>query len=442
MTSLDSLPQPDLASLLREYLLSGHLIDRAGMPYLISAWGREEMAAIAIEEWMGASPNYTRRMQRLLGFVGDDVATIFKGMQFDIGAPHGFLDFRYVVHDSNSGGFQLDHCGALMDVEPMGEEYVVSMCHDIEDPTFDATASATNPRARMRPLHRPPRVPAGREPHCAWTVEIDPDAEPIAEAPITAQVAAGTLAGLPLPVIGREASATEGDDDPEAGLWDDYSGDLVDRVPAERFSSSALVAIIEELCLQHHILSHAFMLAVGNRHGAQAALEMGEHQLVGAAGMSSHRLAGALRRLSVGSGGREDRGAGAPLDLAADVLELHPVLLPGSLVQRRIVRSGDSLRVDLLPCAGTEADSTWSTAPIWTTLLRDRGDRALEAMVVAVDPHLRSERIDPAEGAVASWSVHAGAEPAEEQPEVLLARFSTGTDFELPEPTAVELPTH
>ena len=49
------------------------------------------------------------------------------------------------------------HCGALMDVEPMGDDFVVAMCHHIEDPTFDATACATNPRARMRPIHRPPR---------------------------------------------------------------------------------------------------------------------------------------------------------------------------------------------------------------------------------------------------------------------------------------------
>ena len=110
-------------------------------------------------------------MQRALGFEGDDVVTIFKGLQLDIGAPPQFMDFRYTVHDPWHGEFQLDHCGALMDVEPMGEEYVVSMCHDIEDPTFDATAVATNPRAQVRPIHRPPRRPADRHPHCAWTVD-------------------------------------------------------------------------------------------------------------------------------------------------------------------------------------------------------------------------------------------------------------------------------
>jgi hypothetical protein len=38
-----------------------------------------------------------------------------------------------------------------MDVEPMGEDYVRLMCHDIEDPTFDATAVATNWLTLMPP---------------------------------------------------------------------------------------------------------------------------------------------------------------------------------------------------------------------------------------------------------------------------------------------------
>src|SRR3569833_3063277 len=153
------------------------------MAWCIQSFGREEMLQIAIEEWMGCSPIYTRRMQKALKYEGDDVITIFKGLQLDIGAPPQFMDFRYTVHDRWHGEFHLDHCGALLDVEPMGEDYVRGMCHDIEDPTFDATAVATNPRAQVRPLHRPPRVPAGRAPHCAWTVVIDDAHPPVSESP-------------------------------------------------------------------------------------------------------------------------------------------------------------------------------------------------------------------------------------------------------------------
>lgn len=171
--SFEALSQRDLAVLVPELLLCGQLIDRSGMAHLIAEFGREGMAQVAVEEWESASPWYTRRMQKALGYEGDDVVTIFKGLQLDIGAPPQFMDFRYRVDDPLHGEFWLDHCGALMDVEPLGDEFVTSMCHDIEDPTFDATAIATNPRAQIRPIHRPPRRPADRHPHCAWTVSID-----------------------------------------------------------------------------------------------------------------------------------------------------------------------------------------------------------------------------------------------------------------------------
>ncbi len=136
--------------LVPELLLAGHLIDRSGMPHAIAAFGRDGMRDVAIEEWMGASPVYTRRMQQALGFAGTDVETIFKGMQLDVGAPPQFMDFRYRLHGPERGQFWLDHCGAFMDVEPMGEEYVVAMCHDIEDPTFDATAAARGTPVELR----------------------------------------------------------------------------------------------------------------------------------------------------------------------------------------------------------------------------------------------------------------------------------------------------
>ena len=89
------------------------------------------------------------------------------------------MDFRYRVVDHDYGEFWLDHCGALMDVEPMGPDFVVAMCHDIEDPTFDATAIATNARAQVRPIHRPPRVPADRAPR---DVALDPNVWMLMEA--------------------------------------------------------------------------------------------------------------------------------------------------------------------------------------------------------------------------------------------------------------------
>lgn len=82
-----ALTRAQLTTLVPELLLIGQMIDRSGMAWCIQQFGREEMLQIAIEEWAGASPLYTKRMQRALRFEGDDVITIFKGLQLDIGAP-------------------------------------------------------------------------------------------------------------------------------------------------------------------------------------------------------------------------------------------------------------------------------------------------------------------------------------------------------------------
>ncbi len=137
-----------LAHLGSEYLLLGHLVDRVGMPLVMRRFDQDAQVQFSIDEWMGASPIYSKRMQRALGFEGDDVATVFKNLQLDIGAPPQFMDFQFRLDGPDYGEFWLPHCGALLDVEPFGEQRVKLMCHDIEDPTFDATAAATNPRMK------------------------------------------------------------------------------------------------------------------------------------------------------------------------------------------------------------------------------------------------------------------------------------------------------
>ena len=196
-----ALSREELATLVPELLLIGQLIDRSGMAWCISSFGREEMLQIAIEEWAASSPLYTKRMQKALKYEGVDVITIFKGLQLDIGAPPQFMDFRYTVHDRWHGEFHLDHCGALLDVEPMGADYVQGMCHDIEDPTFDATALATNRKTQVRPVHRPPRIPSDQHPHCRWTVIIDESYPEVPFIPAMDVVAASRAYGTELDPI-------------------------------------------------------------------------------------------------------------------------------------------------------------------------------------------------------------------------------------------------
>lgn len=389
------LSRAQLATLIPELLLIGQLIDRSGMAWCIQSFGREEMLQIAIEEWAGCSPLYTKRMQRALNYEGDDVVTIFKGLQLDIGAPPQFMDFRFTVHDRWNGEFHLDHCGALLDVEPMGPDYVQGMCHDIEDPTFDATAVATNPRAQVRPVHRPPRQPADRNPHCAWTVIIDesyPEAQPI---PALAVIAATNAATWPLGAIdpGQDGAA-------------DYSGPLLSDLDFTAFSHSALVRIADEVCLQMHLLNLSFVLAVTRRAGGDAALvaDICTKQLVGIAGVAAERIRRALS-LPADVGGLES------------VLRLHPLLNPSGYVRAQV--SDGRLHVHPSPAHDDGA---------WIALCGPHSLQPLQAIATGVDPHLRVR----VQGTDTEWTAEfdRAETPAKDFPEVQVTKVSGGAAFQ------------
>jgi hypothetical protein len=392
---LDDLAHEDLAVLVREYLLAGQLIDRAGMPTVIPR-GIDVMRDVAIDEWMGASPIYTKRMQRLLGLEGRTVETCLKGMQIDIGAPPEFMDFRMEIFDDHHGAFHLDHCGALMDVEPMGEDYVVAMCHHIEDPTFDATGWATHPKLRMRPIHRPPRTPTDRHPHCAWTVTIDESVEDSPEPEMAKRVGRSRAAQLPLPAIGP---TSEGD-----GGRPDYRGPLDPDLSMRDFAPATLRALADEIALQAHLLVLSFGLAVEDRTSTEEAVEALDRQFTGVAGVVADRI---HRALGLGTGATD----------LATTFHLHPAFHPRAYVAWDVAVDGASVRLSLGDCPARDERGFAS----WVTGLADGHDRALQAIAAAVDPRWRVAPDGPDR-----WAVTLGEDAAEELPEVKVARFSTG----------------
>lgn len=416
--SLADLSRRTLATLGREWLLHGHLQDRIGMPLVLTGRPREVMEAIAIDEWMGASPVYSVRTQRALNFAGDGVDTIMKNLQLDIGAPHHFMDFRCTVHDHDHGEFFLAHCGALMDVEPMGEEYVLGMCHTIEDPTFDATAVATNPRAQMRPIHRPPRVPADRHPHCHWTITIDPAHPPVSAHPNVAMVGASLAAQCVVDDPGRSA---------EPGGWDDYSGPFDPDFALEDLSQRAQIVALQEVAVQSHVLLRGFCLAVTERVGARDTIEMVARMAVGLGGVTAERLTGAF-----------ELGDGA-VGLAA-MLQIHPLFWPRTYVHSTIELDGDRVRFALLddsPVFAEDDDFTWLAS------VPGAADRAMLSIAQGFDRRGRAERVDARageRGAYELWIDPAG-EPATEQPEVSLTKISSGASFELVRRRPVRQPT-
>lgn len=411
-TRLESFSRATLAALGREYMLFGHLLNAAGLPWVHIKLGAAAREKIAIELWMGASPVYTQRMQRALGFAGgDDVETIFKGLQLDVGFAHQYMDVRYRL-DGDRGSFWLPSCGALLEVEPYGERQVRSMCHAIEDPTFDATAVATNPLARVRPIHRPPRLPADRVPHCEWTVFIEHGGEPVREIPLTGKVRATRLASF---AFAPPEIAENG------GGWPDYAGDVVEEPHLELFSRRALVAIDRELLVQDHLLVRAQMMALAEHADAALAREIALQQWIGAGAVASLRM-----RAALGLDGDD-------LDTILKVLQLHPAFVPG-YARVALERAGERGLLRLDDCDALDEGDGFS----WYALLDADPHAGLDAMVRAINPRASCRRVAPPAGARHAWEIviDPSAEPAPEPPEVDYLKKTGTARF----PFAVRLP--
>lgn len=407
---LADLDHSTLAVLGREWLLHGHLQDRVGMALVMETADREEMQQIAIEEWMAASPVYSRRMQRAMGFRGDGVETICKNLQLDIGAPHEFMDFRFRVVDDRHAEFWLAHCGALMDVEPMGVAFVHGMCHTIEDPTFDATAAATNPHAAIRPIHRPPRVPADRMPHCHWRIDIDADAPAVQPHPLSAEVAKSLAA--------RADPESLGGSQADGRL--DYSGSFDPELRLEDLCTAALRTALQEFALQSHLLLRGFLLSVEGRLGSDRAAAIVPRLVAGWCSLTAQRLRDAL--------GLEQTSAG----LAA-MLSLHPMFAPRSYVAARFAVEGDTIEVGIGDCPALREQDDFT----WVAGLGGDMDRSLDAVVSAFDPRARCEHVDPAAGDAHTYrvTVDSSRPAAAEVPELAIAKISTGAAFKFRVPT-------
>ncbi|MEM8498595.1 MAG: hypothetical protein AAF542_11275 [Pseudomonadota bacterium] len=363
MTSqdLDHYSREQLATMGREYMLLGQLNSRTGYAALAMNHGQEAYKDTAIHNWMAASPVYSKRMQSAMRLnTRSDVECILKGMQLECGLSHQYFDAHFEMSGEDEGFFWLDRCGPLLDTEPRGEAAVRVMCHDIEDPTFDATAAAGNPRARVRPIHRPPRAPSHHSPVCRWRVFIDAEAEPLAVPDVALPVLETKLANTD---IGRGLA------DHHGGL-DYYDGPLFERLELERFSKQALAIICKELGIQIHLLIHTLGLAVASRYGQDAVDDIIAFQMTGSCWVASERLASCL--------GLTDGG----IDAILSIINIHPAFLPAEYSSVEVRKTGPrSANFKLNPCAAYDDRDVNG----WFNLLMSGRDEGLIALVQGVD---------------------------------------------------------
>jgi hypothetical protein len=275
----------------------------------------------------------------------------------------------------------------------MGEDYVRGMCHDIEDPTFDATAVATNRRAQIRPIHRPPRTPANRSPHCAWTVIIDESYPEVEDHPHLAQVQGTRAATWELAPI-----------DPSDDGQSDYSGTLVSDFDFAAFSHSALVRMADEVCLQMHLLNLSFIVSVRKRGNEGLTKEICTKQLIGLAGIAAERIHKALNLPADAEG-------------VLRVLELHPMLNPAGYVEADI----ENGRLHVHQCPSQDDGA-------WISLCSPGSVLPLQAVATAIDPHLEVH----VTGIDTDWTLELqrSETAAKVPPEVEVVKFSGGASWE------------
>jgi len=396
-----------------EYLLIGHLLDRVGQPLVAMEAGPDAFVRSGVEEWMGASPIYSKRTQRFMNFEGDNVGTMFKNLQLEVGSPLQFMDFQCRLDSPDYGEFWLAHCGALLDLEPLGDQHMVKlMCHDIEDPTFDATAAATNPRMVVRPIHRPPRIDGpggsgvGRWPHCRWSVSIGKDNKPYQQHPNLAIVAGSKLASIPIDVP---------DADAEPGGWPDYSGPFDPGCQLEDFSHRALVGLLQEFAVQTHLLVRSYMLSQANHLGEEKAQSLGRRQWVGHAALGVERL---QKFLGV---------EGDDIETLAKVFQLHPHFQPRTYIDLRVdVIDDRRARIAIGDCPALHE----ATPHSWFSQLGEAPHPAIEALARQVNPRAHCRATEPGDARFA-WEVFVDpdAEPAPEPQELAIARMSRGMTF-------------
>ena len=388
-----------LAQLGREYMLCAQFNSRTGYAALRINHGDEAYKEVAIANWMGASPVYTRRMQQAMGFAGGtDVATIFKGLQLECGFTHQYFDVHFEVTAEDTGRFWLNSCGALLETEPRGTDAVKVMCHDIEDPTFNATAVATNARARMVPVHRPPRVPADRTPHCEWNVTIDPAVEAVEEPDIARVMSDTRLANIS---ITRPQGTSSG------GL-DDYSGPLFEQLQLEQLSQAALVVVCSELAVQIHLLITGLLYSVAQLYGDDAAHAVGEFQMTGSSWVMSNRLSEWL--------GCRDTG----IDGIAEVLSVHPAFQPCEYWSVSLTRLAEHrARFELSECAASAEVMPYG----WYALLARGMSGGLDGLVKGVDHRARIVAI---EGDALAWEIVIDEDSAAHE-EPLAVQVAKGT---------------
>jgi hypothetical protein len=398
------LSRDTLARLGREIMLFAHFHDRGLMPLLASRFTAKAMTDVACDEWIGASPVYSRRCRDLLGVGGNGVSAVFKAFQLDVGFPHQYMDVHYELVDETLGYFWLPFCGAYEDVFRFArgrEEPIVRICHHMEDPTFPATVGAVNPRLTVTPVHRPPLRIGHTGPTCRWQVALGEGEGRAHELPLTEAIRASRAARFRF---------DEQEGEPGPGLAD-YAGPFRPDFVLEDLAQAPLARLCQELALDVHLLMRAAFTSVRERFGAAAATDLAREQWSALAPVVVPRL-------------REAAGIeGDDVPAILKTLQLDPAFPPGYVRIGAEVLDARRGRFWVEDCEAVQAGEPAA----WLALLLDAERPGFDAVVAAINPRARVR----SGGRPLHWEIEIDpeAEPRPESPLANVVRASNVAAF-------------
>jgi hypothetical protein len=388
-----------LAQYGRDIMLANHIHDRSALAPIALQFGLDAQTQIACDEWMSTSPIYNHRNRQFLKIQGDDVSVALKGFQFDIGAPHNYLNFHYQLVSPSEGYFWTNTCGPFNHVYEMtnGDEGMqTQLCHHMEDPTFDATVIAVNPQMRCRPVYRPPLSTIPDKGPCKWLVTVQDDIALAEDCPYleqTSKTLAANFEFIALP--------------PDENGLNDYSGEFKRDLCLEDLSHNSLSTMCKEFMLDVFLLNYACYNAVAERFGEQHIARLARDQYHHLAPVTVHRL-----RNTFGI-------TGTDMNAILKVLQLNP-FVPREYFDLGFARVSDTRGlVWSNDCAGYQEPVKRGIASLMASNPDQPGFDSLaqevnsQAVVKAIDPAELSELTD-LNKVRAAWEVviDPDAEPA------------------------------
>ena len=368
----------------REIMVANHIHDRSALVQVVINYGMEAQTDVACDEWMGSSPIYNARNRQLLNIEGDDVPTAFKCFQVDIGAPHNFLKFHYQVDSSKEGYFWTTFCGPYNHVRRMTNadpQMETQICHHMEDPTFDATVMAVNPRMRCRPVFRPPHgeVPAGGP--CRWRVAIDHDIGLVEDNPTLDIVRTSEAANFSFEEIVPDNDGQQ-----------DYNGPFKHDFVLEDLAHNVLARQCKEFALDVHLLNRACYTSIAERWGEETIVPMELEQWRAFSPLVAHRLRSTF----------EISGDG--MDAILKVLQLNPFFPPEYLQLGFELIDESRGRIWLSDCAALNEGQPRGITSLLTHYPETPG---FDALASAVNPQAIVRNINASDipGAVHAWEI-------------------------------------